>query len=105
MSAFDYFKYTFFYKIKQIRILYYLDYDEKDKILIGMRTGSHGANTIALPGGHLEMFETFEDCAMREIKEECNLDSQPHKETNKFQFCQPKFKMMTRTKTLYKSSK
>ena len=24
MSAFDYFKYTFFYKIKQIRILYYL---------------------------------------------------------------------------------
>ncbi len=51
--------------------------DEKDKILIGMRTGSHGANTIALPGGHLEMFENFEDCAMREIKEECNLDLDP----------------------------
>ena len=37
MSAFDYFKYTFFYKIKQIRILYYLDYDEK-KIIKLLKT-------------------------------------------------------------------
>lgn len=29
MSMFDYFKYSILYRIKQIRILYYLDYDEK----------------------------------------------------------------------------
>ena len=51
--------------------------DTKDKFLIGMRTGSHGSNTIALPGGHLEMFETWDECAIREIKEECNLDLDP----------------------------
>jgi 8-oxo-dGTP diphosphatase len=43
-------------------------------ILVGQRAGSHGAGTWQIPGGHLDMFESFETCAQRETKEETNLD-------------------------------
>ena len=46
----------------------------KDReILIGKRKGSH-AQKYSIPGGHLDIGETFEQGAIREIKEETNLD-------------------------------
>ncbi|BDM65459.1 NUDIX domain-containing protein [Shewanella sp. NFH-SH190041] len=44
------------------------------KVLLGLRQGSHGEGTWALPGGHLEWQESIEQCASREVKEETNLN-------------------------------
>ena len=43
------------------------------KILVGKRKASHGAGEYAFPGGHLEYMESFEDCAQREVMEECGI--------------------------------
>ena len=60
-----------------------------NKVLLGKRKGSHGAETWAFPRGHLELYESFEDCALREIKEETGLnvnliDHNPIAVTNDF---------------------
>jgi len=43
------------------------------KVLLGKRKGSHGEGEYAFPGGHLEYMESFQDCAKREISEECGI--------------------------------
>lgn len=45
------------------------------KILIGKRQGAH-APYWSIPGGHLELGETFESAAIREIEEETGLTIQ-----------------------------
>lgn len=51
--------------------------NEKGHVLVGKRTGSHGAGTLALPGGHLELHESFQDCAAREVYQETGLMLEP----------------------------
>jgi 8-oxo-dGTP diphosphatase len=41
-----------------------------DRILLVRRQHVHGAGTWAPPGGHLNFGESFEDCAIRETREE-----------------------------------
>lgn len=48
------------------------------KVFAGIRQNSHGSNTLALPGGHLELGETWEQCAIRETLEETGLQLCPN---------------------------
>lgn len=47
---------------------------KKGKVLMAKRKGAHGAGEWAFPGGHLEFFESIEDCAKRECMEEAGIE-------------------------------
>jgi 8-oxo-dGTP diphosphatase len=47
--------------------------NDEGKVLIGKRKGAH-AQYYSIPGGHLELGDTFEYTAVREVKEETDLE-------------------------------
>lgn len=47
---------------------------KEDEILLLKRNTTHGNGTWTPPGGTLEYGESFEECAIRECKEETNVD-------------------------------
>ncbi len=49
------------------------DPNNPHQLFAGVRKGSHGSGLLALPGGHLELMESWEECAMREVEEETGL--------------------------------
>jgi 8-oxo-dGTP diphosphatase len=44
------------------------------KMLLGKRNGSHFEGHYSFPGGHQDYLETWEECVLRETKEECGDD-------------------------------
>ena len=50
-----------------------------NSILLGRRNNSHGEGEYALPGGHLELHETFEDCVLRERRHYVQLGQRSQK--------------------------
>lgn len=48
--------------------------NNKKQLLLGLRKSPHGSGTWCPPGGHLEYGESFEQAAIRETKEETDLE-------------------------------
>ena len=48
---------------------------EKTLVVLGKRQGGYKAGWFGAPGGHLELGESLESCARRELKEETGLEA------------------------------
>ncbi|TQR41414.1 NUDIX domain-containing protein [Paenibacillus popilliae] len=48
--------------------------NHKDEILLVKRNRNPEQGTWSIPGGKLDMYESLEECVIREVKEEVNLD-------------------------------
>ena len=59
-----------------------------EKIAIGKDTRK-GEAIFGVPGGHWETGETLKQCAIREIKEECNIDVENIKLISVYDFFRP----------------
>jgi 8-oxo-dGTP diphosphatase len=46
----------------------------RGRVLVGKRRGGLGAGSWGVPGGQLELFESWDDCARREVREETGLE-------------------------------
>lgn len=55
----------------QVRVGIGLIVVKNGKVLVGKRKGSHAAGLVSFPGGHLDWNETWEECVLRELREEC----------------------------------
>lgn len=61
-------------KNKNVRVGVGVIVSKNNKILMIKRINSHGAGTWSTPGGHLDFGEDPVQCAIRECKEETDID-------------------------------
>lgn len=59
--------------MEQVRVGVGVFVRHNGKFLVLHRVKEHGNGTWGLPGGHLEMGESFEACALREVLEETGI--------------------------------